>query len=102
MATDSSPESGLRVYVCVHVYVSVPMCVCVCACVSVCACVCESNRVIFQSQRTRMLWEESLGMNITRVGQNHKYTVYDRVWGEFPAKNTVYTPYIYNSGQPWL
>ena len=29
------------------------------------------------------------------------YTVYDRIFGEFPAKNTVYTPYIYGSGQPY-
>jgi hypothetical protein len=27
-------------------------------------------------------------------------TVYDRMYGDFPAKNTVYTPYIYGSGQP--
>jgi len=30
------------------------------------------------------------------------YTVYDRIFGDFPAKNTVYTPYIYGSGQPYL
>ena len=30
------------------------------------------------------------------------YTVYDRIYGEFPAKSTVYTPYIYGSGQPYL
>jgi hypothetical protein len=29
------------------------------------------------------------------------YTVYDRIFGEFPAQNTVYTPYIYGSGQPY-
>jgi hypothetical protein len=28
------------------------------------------------------------------------YTVYDRILGDFPAMNTVYTPYIYGSGQP--
>jgi hypothetical protein len=27
-------------------------------------------------------------------------TIYDRIFGDFPAKNTVYTPYIYGSGQP--
>jgi hypothetical protein len=26
--------------------------------------------------------------------------VYDRVFGDFPAKNTVYTPYKYGSGHP--
>jgi len=30
-----------------------------------------------------------------RVGQNclYIYTVYDRIFGDFPAQNTVYTPY---------
>jgi hypothetical protein len=30
------------------------------------------------------------------------YTVYDHIFGDFPAKNTVYTPYIYGSGQPYV
>ena len=29
------------------------------------------------------------------------FTVHDRMFGGFPAKNTVYTPYIYGSGQPY-
>jgi len=29
-------------------------------------------------------------------------TVYDRIFGNFPAKNTVYTPYTYGSGQPYI
>jgi hypothetical protein len=28
------------------------------------------------------------------------YTVYDCIFGDFPAKNTEYTPYIYGSDQP--
>jgi hypothetical protein len=24
------------------------------------------------------------------------------IFGDFPAKNTVYTPYIYGSGQPYV
>jgi len=39
----------------------------------------------------------------TKVGLTRTvyiYTVYDRIYGEFPAKNTVYTPCIYGSGQP--
>jgi len=28
------------------------------------------------------------------------YTVYDSTFGDFPAKNTMYAPYIYGSGQP--
>jgi hypothetical protein len=37
------------------------------------------------------------GINAYRVGQDRvcKYTVYGRTSGELPAKNTVYTPYIY-------
>jgi len=29
-------------------------------------------------------------------------TVYDRTFCDFPAKNTVYTPYIYGPGQPYI
>ena len=29
-------------------------------------------------------------------------TVYDRIFGDFPAKNTVYKPYMYGSGQPYV
>jgi hypothetical protein len=28
------------------------------------------------------------------------YTLHDRIFGDLPAKNTVYTPYIHGSGQP--
>jgi hypothetical protein len=37
----------------------------------------------------------------SRVGQNriYIYAVYDRIFDGFPAKNTVYIPYIYGSGQ---
>ena len=30
------------------------------------------------------------------------YTVYDRIFGDFPAKNAVYTPYLYGYGQPYI
>jgi len=29
------------------------------------------------------------------------YTIYDRTFGNFPAKNAVYTPYKYVYGQPY-
>ena len=29
------------------------------------------------------------------------YTVYDREFGDFPAKKNIYTVYIYGSGQPY-
>jgi hypothetical protein len=31
----------------------------------------------------------------------YKYTVNDRILGDFPAQNTVYTPYICGFGQPY-
>ena len=34
--------------------------------------------------------------------ESYIYTVYDRIYGDFPAKNTVYTPYIYGYGQLYL
>ena len=38
-----------------------------------------------------------------RVGQDRKYiyTVYDRIFGDFPANNTVCKPYMYGFGQPY-
>jgi hypothetical protein len=30
----------------------------------------------------------------------YKFIVYDSVFGQFPAINAVYTPYVYDSGQP--
>ena len=42
-------------------------------------------------------------MLIHRVGQNRIYApYYDRIFGGFPAKCTVYTPYMYGFGQPYL
>ena len=32
--------------------------------------------------------------------EQYIYTVYDCIFGDFPAKSTVYKPYIYGSGQP--
>jgi len=35
--------------------------------------------------------------NLAGIGRNRTglYTVYDRIFGDFPAKNTVYTPYTF-------
>jgi len=38
----------------------------------------------------------------TRSCRLHIYTVYDRMFGDFPAKHTAYVPYIYGPGQPYL
>ena len=42
--------------------------------------------------------------HVFRVGQNHIYiySVNDRIFGDSPANNTVYTPYMYGSGQPYM
>ena len=39
---------------------------------------------------------------MTTVGQNcvYIYTIYDRIFGDFPAKNTIYTPYVYGLANP--
>jgi hypothetical protein len=37
--------------------------------------------------------------HMSRVGQNRIYSPY---MTDFPANNTVYTPYIYGSGQPYI
>jgi len=38
---------------------------------------------------------------VHRICTLYMYTVYGRMFGGFPAKNTVCTPYIYGSGQPY-
>jgi len=44
------------------------------------------------------------GKHNSRVGKNHIHTpymmVYDCIFGDFPAKNIIYIPYTYGSGQP--
>ena len=35
------------------------------------------------------------------LAKSYIYTVYDRIFGDFPAKNTVCNPYTYGSGQPY-
>jgi len=42
---------------------------------------------------------DALGVGLARL---YICTVYDRIFGEFPAKNTVHIPYIYGLGQPLL
>ena len=38
--------------------------------------------------------------NLSSLPAPYIYTVFDRIFGDFSAKITVYTPYIYDSGQP--
>jgi len=42
----------------------------------------------------------SYSMHLGLARSVHIHTVYDRIFSNFPAKNTVNTPYIYGSGQP--
>jgi hypothetical protein len=37
---------------------------------------------------------------ISRVGHNRICTIYNHIFGDFPAKNTIYTPCIDGSDQP--
>jgi len=48
--------------------------------------------------------EVAEGRAIRRVGwpEPEVCTVYDRIFGDFSAKNTACKPYIYGSGQPKL
>ena len=45
-----------------------------------------------------ILETESILVGLAKTVYIH--TVYDRIFGYIPAKNTVYTPYIYGPGQP--
>jgi len=38
--------------------------------------------------------------DLIRVARTVYLTVYDRIFGDFPAMNTVYTPHKCGSGQP--
>ena len=64
--------------------------VCMCVCVSVC-------RTLLGTRCDRRL------QIISYVYVGLARTVFIHcVFGEIPAKNTVYTPYIYGSGQPYI
>jgi hypothetical protein len=52
--------------------------------------VCSSEGVLKTSLTHAYSWPEP-----------YIYTVYGHIFGDFPAKNTVYKPYIYGSGQPY-
>jgi len=41
-------------------------------------------------------------VGLSRTVHTYMCTVYDRMFGTIPAKNTVYTPYVYGSGQPYI
>ena len=85
-------------------------------CMSVCAvfgCVCMCAYVGYCCERrvcaTDVNVDDALGaglqaLHCSTLGLARTvciYTVYDRTLGDFPAKNTVYTPYTYGSGQPF-
>jgi len=85
--------------VCVCVFTCVCVClrVCVCVCVCVCTCVCVSLCVCVQSvpcHKATVLPYKCVGL--AKTVYTVVYTVYDRISGGFPAKNTVlYTVYIW-------
>jgi len=80
------------------------MCVSV-LCISVCVfCICRIIVCVLPSY-VRMCTLYVSYHRVCRVGQHHIYTpyiIYDRVFGDLPANNTVYTPYTYDSDQPYV
>ena len=48
-------------------------------------------QTLFMFHELRLTWEGAL---VCRIGQSRIYTPYEIIYGDFPAKNTVYTPYI--------
>ena len=106
------------VYVClqVHPYVSTHLylvCMCVCKCIHtskhiciLCVCVIASASIRLNTHVSE-LKVINISTSTKHVGVLHtciglaKAIYIHRIFGDFPAKNTVYTPYIYGSGQPY-
>jgi len=45
-------------------------------------------------------WQPMSPVGLARTVCIHRITVYDCIFGDFLAKNTAYTPYIYGHGNP--
>ena len=91
--------------------------VCECVCVCVCVCVCESlKRQPILHMQMCLLEEQSKSLTVAvqhqcsiQMHKSHflmsaidegwpepyEYAAYDRIFGDFPAKSTVYTSYVY-------
>ena len=78
-------------FVCVNVCVCVHVCACVC--VRVCVCLCDYLACTLQAL------DQDLGI-LLDWPEPYIYAVYDHKFGDFPAKHTVYTPYLFSPGQP--
>ena len=90
--------------VCLRVFVCVCVCVCVCGCVSVCVVhvsVCVRAHVYLCARLYVYLYfaldsrgpEAQTHTYLGLARTIYVYNVYDRIFSDFPAKNTVYTPY---------
>jgi hypothetical protein len=47
-----------------------------------------------QNEAEQQTWRSAAEGKMSRVGQDHKYTAHDRIFVDFPAKHTVYAPYV--------
>ena len=89
------------------------VCMCVCKCIHtskhiciLCVCVIASASIRLNTHVSE-LKVINISTSTKHVGVLHtciglaKAIYIHRIFGDFPAKNTVYTPYIYGSGQPY-
>ena len=105
----------------VHVsYVYLCLCICVYVCIAVCMCmsvsVCVRTSVYVCGYPCVCVYVPGCVLAWISVPKRPQcdlcaradigwpepyiYAVYGRIFDEIPAKNTVYTPYTYGSGQP--
>jgi len=61
----------------------------------VCVCVCVFVYVTVSCDASVWLLASAKHVNEGWAGKNRIYTVFDRMFGDFPADNVVYTPYKY-------
>ena len=79
-------------YACYMCYMLHVICVCLCVCFVRVFCVSR----VGQNQISVRCMYCNFSREITFI-----YTVHDCPFGDFPAKNIVYTPYMHGSGQPY-
>ena len=66
-------------------------------CLALNSCIAISSRVSGPAEFEGLTTSECMHIGWPEL---YMYTVFDRIFGDFPAKTTVYTPYMHGSGQP--
>ena len=103
----------MSVCACVSVCMLCVLCVCVvlCMCVCVCVCVILLTKVCTFTQPMHLYTNVHIHRTMCASlaapymqGWPEPYilTVYDHIFGDYPAINTVYTSCTHGSGQPYL